>query len=198
MAFNKLRVFNLTQYRKLLWMDADTLVLKNVDHLLLEPMFTASFTYACCNENGPAVPSGGLWVVEPSHAVAQQLQTLIEGPVPGTGGDVWHWGDMQVVRYLFGQPPNPKVVEPFFPVVEDGRLGIVPGARLFPEYAHYSDKQWGDFVRARAPASHGFDINLVPGRWDVSAAACFAAVSWEAGAGERERRPLFALPMRCR
>lgn len=49
MALNKLRVFGLTQFRKLLWMDGDTLVLKNIDHLLREPMFTAAFTYDCCN-----------------------------------------------------------------------------------------------------------------------------------------------------
>jgi hypothetical protein len=66
MALNKLHVFNLTQYKKVLWMDGDTLVLKNVDHLFLRPMGTMAFTYACCNQNGPAIPSGGLWVMEPS------------------------------------------------------------------------------------------------------------------------------------
>ena len=55
MALNKLRVFNLTQYKKVLWMDGDTLVLKNVDHLFKKPMGTMAFTYACCNPNGPAM-----------------------------------------------------------------------------------------------------------------------------------------------
>ena len=50
---------------QVLWMDGDTLVLKNVDHLFNEPMFTAAMTEACCNPNGPAIISGGLWVVEP-------------------------------------------------------------------------------------------------------------------------------------
>ena len=59
----------MTQYKKLLWMDSDTLILKNIDHLFLKPMLTAAFTYACCNANGPAIPSGGLWVVEPSVQV---------------------------------------------------------------------------------------------------------------------------------
>ena len=45
MALNKLRVFHLTQYRKVLWMDGDTLVLKNVDHLFAAPMLTAAMTY---------------------------------------------------------------------------------------------------------------------------------------------------------
>ena len=59
----------MTQYKKLLWMDSDTLVLKNLDHLFLKPMFTTAFTYACCNPNSPVLPSGGLWVVEPSIKV---------------------------------------------------------------------------------------------------------------------------------
>ena len=40
MAFNKLRVFELYQYRKIIWMDSDTMVFKNMDHLMKEPMFT--------------------------------------------------------------------------------------------------------------------------------------------------------------
>lgn len=134
MAFNKLRIFDpaFLPYRKLLWMDADTLVLKNVDHLLQEPMFTAAFTYACCNPNGPAQPSGGMWIVEPSREVADRMYKLIEGPVPGTN-DVWHWGDMQVVRYLFGKPPPPKTEQPYWPAIEDGRHGYVAGLENLPE-----------------------------------------------------------------
>jgi len=158
-SFNKLRVFNMTAYRKLLWMDADTLALKNIDHLMREPMFTGAFTVDCCNcawcieprgvhhsisvllhacrssgckpyalsctsalqpyasavspcaihdddsspnvhllfctcaANAPAKPSGGLWVVEPSVEIANELHRLIEGPVPGTTLG-WSWGDM--------------------------------------------------------------------------------------------------------
>lgn len=94
---SKLRVFDpdYLPYRKLLWADADTLYLKNIDHLLQEPMFTAAFTYACCNANGPPAPSGGLWVVEPSKETADRMYKLTQGPVPGTQNDVWHWGDMQ-------------------------------------------------------------------------------------------------------
>lgn len=49
MAFNKLRVFEFMQFRKILWLDSDILVLKNIDHLLLEPDFTAAFTNDCSN-----------------------------------------------------------------------------------------------------------------------------------------------------
>ncbi|RYE85359.1 MAG: hypothetical protein EOO65_00580 [Methanosarcinales archaeon] len=49
MAFNKLRVFELTQFRKVIWLDGDVMVQKNIDHLMREPMFTAAITYDCCN-----------------------------------------------------------------------------------------------------------------------------------------------------
>jgi len=114
MALNKLRVFGLVRFRKLLWMDGDTLVLKNMDHLLREPMFSAAFTYDCCNAkcvarerslrlvvrhvplscpprslgSSPAKPSGGLWVVEPSQAMADHITDLLAHPVPGTD-EVW-------------------------------------------------------------------------------------------------------------
>lgn len=155
----------MTQYRKLLWMDADTLALKNIDHLLKEPMFTAAFTFDCCNQNAPAKPSGGLWVVEPSIEVAGQLQALIDAPVPGTGGEGWHWGDMQVVRYLFGMPPNPKDVEPLWPAVEDARHGYVPGVKEFPETQQMAPATWAAIIE-RMPAEHRVAEGLLPSAWD--------------------------------
>ena len=53
MAFQKLHVFNLTRFRKVLWMDSDTLVLKNLDHLLGEPSFTGACAgYSCRRTRG--------------------------------------------------------------------------------------------------------------------------------------------------
>ena len=85
MALNKLRVFNLTQYKKLVWMDSDTLALKNLDHIFKLPYGTMSFTYACCNPNAPAIPSGGTWVVEPSLAMGEKIwRMMVVGKVRGT------------------------------------------------------------------------------------------------------------------
>jgi alpha-N-acetylglucosamine transferase len=53
MAFNKLRVFQLTQFRKLLWVDADSFVFHNIDHLLLEPPFSAAVVQECMLESEP-------------------------------------------------------------------------------------------------------------------------------------------------
>jgi hypothetical protein len=153
----------MTEFRKLLWMDADTLVLKNVDHLLKKRMFTAAFTVDCCNANSPAKPSGGLWVVEPSARVAADLQALMERPAPH--GQDWHWGDMQLVRYLFSLPPDPAATQYLWPAVEDGRQGFVPGVRAYANFAALPDAGIRDYVRARAPG-HEAAEGLLPGAWD--------------------------------
>lgn len=78
MALSKLRVFNLTRYKKIMWMDSDTLAMRNVDHLMTHPPFTASYTTDCCNDNGPAVLSGGLWVFEPSADLGRKVGARCE------------------------------------------------------------------------------------------------------------------------
>ena len=49
MSFNKLRIFSYTEFRKILFIDADVLILRNIDWVMLEPDFTAAFTTECCN-----------------------------------------------------------------------------------------------------------------------------------------------------
>jgi hypothetical protein len=50
-----------------------------------------------------------------------------------------HWGDMQVVRHYFGLPPPKDSVEPYWPAINDGRHGYVPGLHYMP---HYSSKAY--------------------------------------------------------
>jgi hypothetical protein len=83
------QVFGLTQYRKLLWLDADAYVLRNIDHLMREPMLTGAMVTACCHPIGPAYAGGGIWVVEPSQALYDDLMAFIAKPVPGTESDTW-------------------------------------------------------------------------------------------------------------
>lgn len=105
MAFNKLLVFNLTQFRKIAWLDADDYFVKNVDHLMAKPTFTGSFVTACCHAVGPAYPGGGIWVLEPSEYLYNTVTRTINHPRPGTINDGWNLGDMQVIRYVFGAAP---------------------------------------------------------------------------------------------
>lgn len=138
MALNKMHVFGLTQFKKIVWFDSDTLIFNNIDHLVLKPDFTAAFTNDCGNRNADAKMSGGLWVFTPSQAYVEKISNLINKPVPGTIDDGWNFGDMQVVLYLFG-----KITEksPFreWPFSRDMRQGTVPGLRALPAYADMTD-----------------------------------------------------------
>jgi len=96
MAFNKLLVFNMSQFRKVIWIDSDSFVVNNIDHLMTKPMFTAAMVPACCHGLGPAYTGGGQWVVEPSASIMAQLMDFISKPVPGTENEGWTHGDMMV------------------------------------------------------------------------------------------------------
>ena len=133
MAFNKLHVFGMTRFRKLVWVDADDFFVANVDHLMSAPPLTGSMVTACINANGPAYAGGGIWVVEPSAALFASLMDVIAKPRPGTD-EGWMLGDMQVVRHVFGDAPPANAEEPLYPAINDNRHGYVGGLRYFSKY----------------------------------------------------------------
>jgi len=45
---------NYTEFASVVFIDADQLVLRNIDHLAAEPGFTSSYTLTCCNPGFPA------------------------------------------------------------------------------------------------------------------------------------------------
>lgn len=53
-AFNKMLVFSFAEFRKVVWMDSDSFALKNLDHLMHLPAFSATALPACCHGIGPA------------------------------------------------------------------------------------------------------------------------------------------------
>lgn len=130
MAFNKLRVFGMTQYRSLLWLDADTVMLRNVDHLVVQPEFTAAFTNDCNNFNAATKISGGMWVVHPSEERMQQVMDMITTGKLGEAQE-WRLGDMEVVLNLFAKFTRASRQDGFWPSSYDIRQGRVPGLELF-------------------------------------------------------------------
>ncbi len=63
-SFNKLRVFSLTQFRKVVWLDGDDYFVQNVDHLLALPAMSGSVVTACCHAVG-ASPPAARWAPAP-------------------------------------------------------------------------------------------------------------------------------------
>jgi len=82
MSFNKLRIFDMIEFKKILFIDADVLVMKNIDHIMLEPDFTAAFTTECCNGGARGKLGGGMWIFEPSHARWNYTMEMIKSPCP--------------------------------------------------------------------------------------------------------------------
>ena len=130
MAFNKLTIFGMTEFRKLLWLDSDTLMLRNVDYLLVQPSFTAAFTNDCNNRAAPAKISGGMWVVEPSKARMDEILELTRTGKLGEGQE-WRLGDMEIVLYLFAKFTRASREGGLWPKSYDIRQGRVPGLELF-------------------------------------------------------------------
>lgn len=62
-------------------------MLKNVDHLFKSPAFTTAVAIDCCNPNAPGTPAGGLWVVEPSRAMGEQLWRMMTDGQPAYNPD---------------------------------------------------------------------------------------------------------------
>jgi len=172
MAFNKLLVFNMTQFRKVIWIDADSFVLKNIDHLMTKPTFTAAMVPACCHGLGPAYTGGGLWILAPSTLLMEQLMDFIRHPVPGSPDEGWRWGDMMVVNHFFGKPPNkwsPTYKEPYWPAMADERHGYAPGLRYLPYYGNMTEEEFKakmeyglTTVEPRKPYHEGF----IESEWD--------------------------------
>lgn len=148
-AFNKLRIFELTQFKKAVWLDGDDYFVRNVDHLMHMPALTGSLVTACCQRNGPAYAGGGIFVTEPNRETFAALMDLISKPLPGTEADTWRIGDMAVIRHFFGAAPPRKTIEPLFPAINDGRHGYVGGLRQFAKYRNMTDAEFAAFIDAR-------------------------------------------------
>jgi hypothetical protein len=167
----------MTHFKKLVFMDSDTIAFKNLDHLFGPeyPMFTAAMTYSCCNKVAAPTMSGGFWVVEPALGWGLKLWHMMsEGkPLYHRNGtlmvhaangsvvtDEWYLSDLDLVRAAFGLWEHDLSAEPVWPMVHDKRHGYVPGLRLLPKYAGWDDDKFGASVMNRYGAvqrHEGFD-----------------------------------------
>lgn len=117
-AFDKLNVWTLTQFEKVLFLDADTIIVQNVDHLFNYDELTAPYTPTnCqCHTNFHTNPvyftiSSGFFICKPSEEMFKKMVDLASGPSPDPDdlaqfGGNWHWGDQEMVKVVFTQLSN--------------------------------------------------------------------------------------------
>ena len=117
-AFDKLNVWKLVEFEKVVFLDADTLIVQNIDHLFNLPELTAPYTPTNCQCHADFVKtpqyftiSSGFFVCKPSMERFNQMLTLASGPSPDPDdlaqfGGTWHWGDQEMLRVVFTQLSN--------------------------------------------------------------------------------------------
>ncbi len=75
-TFFKLQTAGCTEFDKVILLDCDQMVVKNIDHLFDAPAFTATTCGRCVHEDWLSL-SAGLLVLEPSRILHEQLISLI-------------------------------------------------------------------------------------------------------------------------
>ncbi|BFG36973.1 hypothetical protein CerSpe_232470 [Prunus speciosa] len=78
--YSKLRLWQLTEYDKVIFIDADLLVLKNIDRFFIHPQLSAV-------SNNKMLFNSGLMVVEPSNCMFEYLMRKTFKIKPYNGGD---------------------------------------------------------------------------------------------------------------
>ncbi|KAF2611368.1 hypothetical protein F2Q70_00007597 [Brassica cretica] len=79
-VYTKLKIFNMTDYKKVVYLDADTIVVKNIDDLFKCSKF-------CANLKHSERLNSGVMVVEPSEALFSDMMRKVKTLSSYTGGD---------------------------------------------------------------------------------------------------------------
>eukprot|EP00268_Persea_americana_P017155 TRINITY_DN1820_c0_g3_i2.p1 TRINITY_DN1820_c0_g3~~TRINITY_DN1820_c0_g3_i2.p1 ORF type:complete len:546 (-),score=69.52 TRINITY_DN1820_c0_g3_i2:132-1769(-) len=79
-VYTKLKIFNMTDYKKVVYLDADTIVVKNIEDLFKCQKF-------CANLKHSERMNSGVMVVEPSEAVFKDMMSKVNTLHSYTGGD---------------------------------------------------------------------------------------------------------------
>lgn len=130
-SFDKLKIFSLTGFRKLVYLDSDLLVLRNIDELFSLPHMST----VCAGRKFPGNDSwsgvnSGLMVVEPRTGLSEAMERLIPA-VLASGESV---GDQDVIQA-------------FYPWAQLAALELGQGYNVFSIYLDYYIKNRDDALR---------------------------------------------------
>jgi glycogenin glucosyltransferase len=160
-TFTKLRLWQLTQFRKLVYLDADTLVLKNIDELFERDEFSAA-----PDAGWPDCFNSGVFVAEPRTETYVSLMNLArdEGSFDG--------GDQGILNTHF---PNWNRIPFAF------NMTINSSYSYAPAFARYgSDVRVVHFIGANKPwtLQRNSDGSVMTGRAQHEASIAFLNAWW--------------------
>ncbi|KAL0876424.1 hypothetical protein Bca101_026129 [Brassica carinata] len=98
-VYTKLKIFNMTDYNKVVYLDADTIVVKNIDDLFKCSKF-------CANLKHSERLNSGVMVVEPSEALFSDMMRKVKTLSSYTGGD------QGFLNSYYPDFPNARVFDP--------------------------------------------------------------------------------------
>lgn len=99
-TFFKLQAARCTEYKKIILLDCDQMMVRNVDHLLDKPNMTATICGRCVHHDWKRL-SSGLLVVEPSEELYQKLLHCIKPAVDRKYRNGLQAGDQDVFQEAF-------------------------------------------------------------------------------------------------
>lgn len=94
-TFFKLQAAGCTEYKKVILLDSDMMVVKNIDHLFKKPSFTATICGKCVHDEWKSLNSG-LMVLETSSELHQKLLSLINPAIEFKASKGLQAGDQDV------------------------------------------------------------------------------------------------------
>ncbi|XP_010413938.1 PREDICTED: inositol phosphorylceramide glucuronosyltransferase 1-like [Camelina sativa] len=98
-VYTKLKIFNMTDYKKVVYLDADTIVVKNIDDMFKCSKF-------CANLKHSERLNSGVMVVEPSEALFNDMMMKVKTLSSYTGGD------QGFLNSYYPDFPNARVFDP--------------------------------------------------------------------------------------
>ncbi|KAF8053272.1 hypothetical protein N665_1437s0008 [Sinapis alba] len=98
-VYTKLKIFNMTDYKKVVYLDADTIVVKNIEDLFKCSKF-------CANLKHSERLNSGVMVVEPSEALFSDMMKQVKTLSSYTGGD------QGFLNSYYPDFPNARVFDP--------------------------------------------------------------------------------------
>ncbi|CAL9133986.1 inositol phosphorylceramide glucuronosyltransferase 1-like [Musa acuminata AAA Group] len=98
-VYTKLKIFNMTDYRKVVYLDADTIVVKSIEDLFKCGKF-------CANLKHSERLNSGVMVVEPSESTFRDMMSQVNSLYSYTGGD------QGFLNSYYSDFPNAHVFEP--------------------------------------------------------------------------------------
>ncbi|XVE62700.1 hypothetical protein DITRI_Ditri06bG0140700 [Diplodiscus trichospermus] len=101
-VYTKLKIFNMTNYKKVVYLDADTIVVKSIEDLFKCEKF-------CVNLKHSERLNSGVMVVEPSEAVFNDMMSKVNTLPSYTGGD------QGFLNSYYSDFPNAHVFDPNLP-----------------------------------------------------------------------------------